>query len=66
MEKKDARFFAGLMDDFLNIPSYICEAIEINLINGHYLKVLNFIVERKRAQKEEDKHEEEKEHNYYS
>ena len=48
MEIKDARFFAGLMEDYLGIPAFICEAIEKKLISGEYKEVIEFIIKRKR------------------
>lgn len=48
MEIKDARFFAGLMEDYLEIPAFTCESMEKKLINGEYKEVIEFIIKRKR------------------
>lgn len=53
MEKEDARYFAGLMEDFLSIPAFVCEKIEINLIQGNYKEVVEFVIKRKRCQEKE-------------
>lgn len=51
MNKEEAVYFAGLMEDYLNIPSFLCESIENNLVNGKYKEVIEYIIKRK---KEED------------
>lgn len=48
MNQKDAIYFASLMEDFLNIPSFVCEMIEKNLIDEKYKEVIEFIITRKK------------------
>ena len=48
MEKSTARQFVCLMADYLDIPSFVCEKMESQLIKGNYEDVINFIVKRKR------------------
>lgn len=48
MNKRKAIEFAGLMEDYLNIPSMICERIEHTLINGKYEEVIDFILRRRK------------------
>lgn len=48
MEKHTARQFVCLMADYLDIPSFICEKMESQLIKGNYEDVITFIVERKK------------------
>ena len=48
MEKGIARQFTCLMADYLDIPSFVCEKMESQLINGNYEDVINFVVKRKK------------------
>lgn len=48
MNKERAIYFAGLMEEYLNIPSCVCENIENELINGEYYKVINYVIERRK------------------
>lgn len=48
MDSNDAIMFAGLMEDFLNIPSLVCELIEKKLTEGKYEEVIRYIIERKK------------------
>lgn len=48
MDSNDAIMFAGLMEDFLNIPSLVCELIEKKLTEGKYEEVVRYIIERKK------------------
>lgn len=60
MKIEDARYFAGLMEDYLEIPAFICEKIENKLTNEEYKDVIEFIIERKKVlneEREEDKNE---------
>lgn len=60
MTIEDAIFFAGLMEDYLEIPAFICEKIENKLTNEEYKDVIEFIIERKKVlneEREEDKNE---------
>lgn len=54
MNKEEAVYFAGLMEDYLNIPSFICESIEKDLVNGRYKEVIEYIIQRKKEQKERE------------
>ena len=48
MSRERAIYFAGLMKEYLNIPSCVCENIENELINEKYYKVINYIIDRKK------------------
>ena len=48
MEKGVARQFVCLMADYLNIPPFICEKMESQLIKGEYEDVINFVVKSKK------------------
>lgn len=48
MSNEDAKFFAGEMEDFLDIPAMLCEAIEKRLAQGKYKEVCEYIVRRRR------------------
>lgn len=48
MNKEDAVFFAGQMEDFLDIPSMFCEKIEKMLVEGKAMEVCDYIVRRRR------------------
>ena len=48
MSNEDAKFFAGEMEDFLDIPAMLCESIEKRLTQGKYKEVCDFIVRRRR------------------
>lgn len=47
MNKEDAIRFAELMEDYLNIPSFVCEYIEQALIDGKYKEVIEYIIQRR-------------------
>lgn len=53
MKIEDARYFAGLMEDYLEIPAFICEQIESKLKNEEYKDVIEFIINRKKSLNEE-------------
>lgn len=46
MEKEDAILLAGKCEDWLNIPSLVCEIIEGALREGRYEDVCKFMVQR--------------------
>ena len=48
MSKERAIYFAGLMEEYLNIPSFVCENIENELINEKYNKVINYVIDRRK------------------
>lgn len=48
MNKERAIKFAGLMEDYLNIPSFVCEYIEQALISEKYEEVINYIIQRRK------------------
>lgn len=48
MNKENAIYFAGLMEDYLHIPSFLCETIEKNLIDKKYKEVIEYIIQRKK------------------
>lgn len=47
MNKEDAISFASLMEDYLKIPSFVCEYIEQALIDGKYKEVIEYIIQRR-------------------
>lgn len=47
MDIKKIRRFAGLMEDYLDIPSITCETIETKLLNEKYEEVLEYVVDRR-------------------
>ena len=53
MNLKDVRYFVGLMEDYLEIPAFICEKIENKLVNEEYKDVIEFIIKRKKVLNEE-------------
>ena len=48
MNKEKAIKFASLMEDYLNIPSFVCEYIYQALISGKYEEVINYIIQRRK------------------
>lgn len=54
MNKEDSIYFAGLMEDYLNIPSFVCEIIEKKLQEGKYQEVIEYIIQRKQELKEKE------------
>ena len=55
MSKEEARYFAGLMEFYLYIPSFVCENIEKKLIDENYKEVIEFIINRTKELKEKQK-----------
>lgn len=55
MNKTDAVFFAGQMEDFLDIPSMFCQKIETMLTEGKAMEVCEYIVLRRRELVKENK-----------
>lgn len=55
MNKEEAIYFAGLMEFYLNIPSFVCENIEKKLIDENYKEVIEFIINRTKELKEKQK-----------
>ena len=51
MNEQDARLLAGQLQDWVRIPSFVCEMIEDRLANGKYEEVCNFIVRRIKEEK---------------
>ena len=47
MERQNAIRFACLMEDYLDIPSFVCEYIEKALIDNKYKEVIEYIIERR-------------------
>ena len=47
MNKEEAIKFAGLMEEYLNIPSFMCEYIENELIKGNYKEVIEYVIKRR-------------------
>lgn len=48
MNKERATYFAGLMEEYLNIPACVCEYIENELTNEKYNEVINYIIDRRK------------------
>ena len=47
MNKEELIRFAGLMEDYLNIPSFVCEMIEQQLEENKYKEVVEYVVQRR-------------------
>ena len=47
MNKEEAIRFAGLMEDYLNIPSFVCEMIQQQLEENKYKEVVEYVIQRK-------------------
>lgn len=47
MNKENAIRFASLMEDYLQIPSFVCEEIEKALIDGRYKEIIEYIIQRR-------------------
>ena len=47
MKRENAIRFAGLMEDYLNIPSFVCEYIEKALMEESYKEVIDYIIQRR-------------------
>lgn len=54
MNKERAIEFASLMEDYLNIPSFVCEYIEQALISEKYEEVINYILQRRKELERSD------------
>lgn len=48
MEQATARAFAGLMEDYLHLPGFMCEKIEARLLEGHFEEVIQYVVDRRK------------------
>ena len=47
MNKEEAIRFAGLMEDYLNIPSFVCEMIQQQLEENKYKEVIEYVIQRR-------------------
>ena len=47
MSEENRIKFAGLMEEYLNIPSFVCELIEKQLQDNKYKEVIEYIVQRR-------------------
>lgn len=47
MSEENRIRFAGLMEEYLNIPSFVCELIEKKLENNKYKEVIEYVVQRR-------------------
>lgn len=47
MNKKQAIRFAGLMEEYLHIPSFVCEMIQNQLENNNYKEVVEYVIQRR-------------------
>ena len=47
MSEENRIRFAGLMEEYLNIPSFVCELIEKQLEDNKYKEVIEYVVQRR-------------------
>ena len=47
MNKEEAIRFAGLMEEYLHIPSFVCEMIQDQLENNNYKEVVEYVIQRR-------------------
>ena len=47
MNKEEAISFAGLMEEYLNIPSFVCEMIQQQLEENKYKEVIEYVIQRR-------------------
>lgn len=47
MSEENRIRFAGLMEEYLNIPSFVCELIEKKLEDNKYKEVIKYVVQRR-------------------
>ena len=47
MSEENRIRFAGLMEDYLNIPAFVCEFIEKQLKDKKYKEVVEYVVQRR-------------------
>lgn len=47
MSEENRIRFAGLMEEYLNIPSFVCELIEKQLQENKYKEVIEYVVQRR-------------------
>lgn len=47
MSEKNRIRFAGLMEEYLNIPIFVCELIEKQLEDNKYKEVIEYVVQRR-------------------
>ena len=47
MNKEEAIRFAGLMEEYLHIPSFVCEMIQDHLENNNYKEVVEYVIQRR-------------------
>ena len=47
MSEENRIRFAGLMEEYLNIPSFVCELIEKKLEDNKYKEVIEYVVQRR-------------------
>lgn len=52
MNKEESIYFAGLMESYLKIPSFLCETIEKDLSDGKYKEVIEYIIQRRKELEE--------------
>ena len=45
--KEDSIRFAGLMEDYLNIPSFVCEMIQQQLEENKYKEIVEYVIQRR-------------------
>ena len=68
MSEENRIRFAGLMEEYLNIPSFVCELIEKQLQDNKYKEVVEYVVQRRNEieNKEDYLSEQEKINQYLS
>ena len=47
MNKEEAIKFAGLMEEYLHIPTFVCEMIEKQLEDNKYKEVVEYVIQRR-------------------
>ena len=66
MSEENRIRFAGLMEAYLNIPSFVCELIEKQLQDNKYKEVIEYVVQRRNEiENKEDYLSEQKKINRY-
>ena len=53
MKKAKIQEFVGLMEDYLHIPSSMCEVLEDKLLHKKYPEVIEYIVSRRKVYQDE-------------
>lgn len=57
MNKEEAIRFAGLMEEYLHIPAFVCEMIQDQLENNNYKEVVEYVIKRRNEIENKDDNE---------